>query len=72
MHGSASVCILPRMRVICGDLWNAAGLFMTVTTTNELSVDTSRGDQLQIHVSSIRNPTMIPASVSASVVQAQC
>jgi len=28
----------------------AAGLFMTVTTANELSVDTSRGDQLQIHV----------------------
>lgn len=27
-----------------------AGLFMKVTTTNELSVDTSRGDQLQIHV----------------------
>ena len=32
---------------------SAAGLFMTVTTTNELSVDTSRGDQLQIHVSGL-------------------
>ncbi len=30
---------------------------MTVTTTNELSVDTSRGDQLQIHVSGFE-PTL--------------
>ena len=33
-----------------GEASLVAGLFMKVTTTNELSVDTSRGDQLQIHV----------------------
>jgi hypothetical protein len=29
---------------------DGAGLFMKITTSNELSVDTTRGEQLQIHV----------------------
>lgn len=56
-HSFGDVCSIMHTADPCP----AAGLFMTVTTTNELSVDTSRGDQLQIHVRSIAGPKVTAA-----------
>ena len=44
---------------------------MTVSTTNELSVDTSRGDQLQIHVNSMSYLTVFALHAPWKVVHAE-